>query len=1078
MKKLKGLKLGFKIAFHATLFIYGVMAVAGPIMLSNRGAINSALGIETSVSSGSGGQDSMYFDTKFETVQEVTDATKAIIEETMEEGAVLLKNENSALPLSKGDAVNLYGIASYHSVFSGQGSGAKEADSPVTLEQGFTAAGLSVNQNLNNWYKDNGLNYVEATFGGSFTGGGTQRTQFVVQDASWGTLPAEKENKAKAGVVVFARNSGEAVDLYMDTTMDTETMAGDGNRVILSQYKTKPENSRGDALALSENEKSVLKGMNELKKAGKLDKIVVIMNAAAPLMGEFVDNPEYGIDACMWVGTLGTYGANSVGRIMVGDVNPSGRTADTFFANSKYNPVYYNFGAIEYANSGILTGYLSTLNNEYDDKFYVAYQEGIYNGYKYTETRYEDIVTNRANAGTFDYNKAVTFPFGYGLSYSKFTYSNMNVKYDDKTDTYTVKVDVKNDSDTDGKEVVQVYLQKPYTQKDIENKVEKASVELVGFTKVEVPHGETVTATIEVKGKYFAAYDSYVEKTYVVGSENQNDKYLLTAAKDSHDAINNILQYKKTNGVTIDENKLAVNASRDNGNKDLVYSKYIAYDNKTYSTNEFIKSENAAFHNLAHYEGQKANYGVDKITNQFDDVDFAKAGIFSNEEVAQIYTTRNNWAGTCGKRINLTATAALVAAQKSPAVEKDDVPYPAMGEAGFYENGDFFDEIKLIYLRGKDYNDPLWDTLLDRIPWEEYCYFLQEGFRFTRNIDSIAAPSTEQQNGGLAPLYRNMGGKQSGFKGFIKEKGLGNRENVAQFVCNGIVAATYNVELIERLGDQTGEEGIWAGYNGIYGLGINIHRGGYCGRQFEYYSEDGFLTGMAAGYEAVGAHKRGMFVLAKHGILNDQETHRAGVNVWANEQSIREIYGRAMEVAVEIDTEYTPNSVLGLMTGMNRMGAKWTGGQGFCNTVLRAEYGMRGYVVSDYNSGRIYMSPIQGVLNGNDLPDGQPAGSDVKKTDKDGNYLNFLNYERGYGKFAWAMRDATKKVLYTVVNSNTMNGFTGDTSVTNIVPAWEIAVPVVTRVMLALFIWSAVGYAALYVVGLLTDSAAKRENKE
>lgn len=1083
MKKLKGLKLGFKIAFHATLFIYGIMAVAGPIMLGNKGAINSALGIETSTSAG-GANGNMYFETQYENMAEIKEVSKAIIEETMEEGAVLLKNENDALPLSKGDAVNLYGFASYYTVITGQGSGVGDAQTDkVTLEEGLTSAGLSVNQTLNDWYK----NKPQADFitvgarGGTFTGGGTQQSQFTVHDAAWSTLPEAKSNNAKAGIAVFARNSGEAIDLYMDTTMDTETMAGDGNRVIVNRQANNNESkSHGDSLALSENEKSVLAGMKELKDQGKIDSIIVLINAASPLMCEFVNNEAYDIDACMWVGAIGTYGANAIGRLLVGDVNPSGRTADTFWADSKYNPVYYNFGAIEYANSGILKGYQTTLDNEYDDKYYIAYQEGIYNGYKYTETRYEDVVTARENAGTFDYDKAVTFPFGYGLSYATFTYSNMHVDYNSDKDTYTVTVDVHNESsEWDGKEVVQVYLQKPYTQKDIANKVEKASVELIGFTKVEVPHGETVTATIEVKGKYFAAYDSYVEKTYVVGSENQNDKYLLTVAKDSHDAVNNILQYKKANGITIDENKLAINAKRDAGNKELVWGKYIAYDITTYSTNEFIKDENAAFENLAHYEGQQANYGVDKITNQFDDVDFTKAGMFSNEEAAQIYTTRNNWANTCGIRIKLTATAALVEAQKCAAVENDNIPYPAMGEQGFYEGEEIFDEIKLIYLRGKDFNDPLWDTLLDTITWEEYCYFLQEGLRFTLDIPSVAVPSSSQQNGGLAPVQsRKQLGSQSGFRGFAELRDPDHiDQKPATFVCNGIVAATYNVEFIERLGEVTGEVGIWSGYNGIYGLGVNIHRGAYCGRQFEYYSEDGFLTGIAAGYEAAGAHKLGMFVLAKHGILNDQETHRAGVNVWANEQSIREIYGRAIEVAVEVDTELTPHSVLGIMTGMNRMGAKWTGAQGFCNTVLRAEYGMRGYVISDYNSGRLYCSPQQGVLNGNDLPDGQPA-SEKNPTDKDGNSLYFSSYSEGHGKFAWAMRDATKKVLYTIVNSNTMNGFTGDTSVTNIVPAWEIAVPVVTRVMLALFIWSAVGYGIMYLAGLFIENRAERESKE
>ena len=1068
---LKRFKLAFTILLHCTLVIFCLAAVAGPIMLANKGAINSFLGLETSVSEG--GEGGMYYETQFENMAQVKAATKEIIEETMEEGVVLLKNDNSALPLAKGDAVNLYGFASYYTVITGQGSGVGDAKTGVvTLEQGLNAAGLSVNAELNNWYKSKPQTdfMTVGKRGGTFTGGGTQQSQFTVHDANWSALPTAKTNKAKAGIAVFARNSGEAIDLYMDTTMDD-----DSTRVIINREKNNDASqTHGDSLALTDNEKSVLAGMKTLKDAGTIDKIIVLINCASPLMCDFVQDEAYAIDGCMWVGAIGTYGANSIGRLLVGDVNPSGRTADTFWAHSKYNPVYYNYGAIEYANSGVLKGYQTTLNGGYDDKYYEVYQEGIYNGYKYTETRYEDYVTGRANVGEFDYNKVVTFPFGYGLSYTNFSYSDMRVTENKQDKTYTVTVNVKNNTKTDGQEVVQVYLQKPYTAKDIENGVEKASVELIGFTKVYVKGGETVTAEIEVREKYFAAYDADVEKTYVIGSEDSKDKYLLTVAKDSHDAVNNILQYKAANGASVDTSKIVAHAGRDKGNKELIWEKYIAYDNKTYSNNDFIKSENEAFNaeGKAKYEGQKANYGVDKITNQFEDVDFKKAGYFSDSEESQVYMTRNNWLGTYGKRVNLTATAALAEAQKCAPVEKDNIPYPTYGKIGFYEGDELFDEIKLIYLRGKDYNDPLWDVALDRMTWDETCYLLQEGLRFTNGVESINAPSSSQQNGGLAPVQcRTDSGlpSQSGFRGFSETRDPENKsQKPATFVCNGIVAASYNTEFIERLGVQSGEEGIWAGYNGIYGLGVNIHRGAYCGRTFEYYSEDGFLTGVAAGYEAAGSHKLGMFVLMKHAILNDQETHRAGINTWANEQSIREIYGRAIEVAVEIDKELTPNSVLGVMTGMNRMGAKWTGAQGFCNTVLRAEYGMRGYVVSDYNSGRLYCSPQQGVLNGNDLPDGQPA-SEKNPTDKDGNSLYFDSYSEGHGAFAWAMRDASKKILYTVVNSNTMNGITGDTKITDIVPAWETAVPIVTRVLMALLIWSAVGFGIVWIIGFALD---------
>lgn len=1062
--------LFFKIWFHVNFFAYAVSIAAIPLLKDYSNVINTALGIKTQFGTDSSAEGDMYFNTKFKKMEDVRKASLEIIEETVSEGVVLLKNENRALPLSKGDSVNLYGAASHYTVITGQGSSSasKNVDERVTLYQGLTNAGLNVNKPLDEWYKNNS----DGVFGGDtnkFIGNNGQETQYLVEDIAWNNITTEaKSLSAKVGIMVIGRNSGEAEDQYMDTTMD------DGKtRVIISKSNhNNPNANTGDALELTKNEKDVLKNMKALKDAGKLSKIIVLMNTASPLQSEFVDDVAYDIDACMWIGNIGFNGADAIGKLLVNDINPSGKTTDTFFSNSKYNPVYYNFGSIMFGNvEELQEKYFATMGMQ-NHHYYVAYQEGIYNGYKYTETRYEDSILERPNVGQFDYSKVVSYPFGYGLSYTSFEYSNMQVVKDEEKDIYNVSVDVTNIGPYDGKETVQIYLQKPYTQTDIENGVEKASVELVGFDKVFVEKGKTVKASVEVKGKYFAAYDADVEKTYVVGSKNSSDKYLLTAAKDSHDAINNILRYKKDN---LDLNKLVVHKGRTNGNKDLVYGEYIPYNNSKYSTNEFIESENENFE--PHYEGEKANYGVDKITNQFENTDFKKAGTFSKEEESQSYLSRNNWAGTYGKRITLTASAALKEAQKAPGIEKDNIKSPTYDEVSFYtDEGGTFDDIKLIYLRGKDYNDPVWEQLLDRISYEETCQILQAGLRNTNAIPSIAAPSTSQQNGAIAPIHQRTYGElpdQSGFRGFAE---LLDPQAVNQappaFACNGIVAATYNVDLIERLGEQTGEEAAWAGYNGIYGLGVNIHRGYYCGRQFEYYSEDGFLTGVAAGYEAVGLHKMGVFVLAKHAVLNDQETHRAGISVYANEQSIREIYSRALEVAIEIDRERTPNTLLGVMTGMNRLGATWTGGQGFCNTVLRAEYGMRGFVVSDYNASRRYMSPIQGVLYGNDLPDGNTAGWS-NGMDYDGNDVQFINYKEGYGELHWKMRTATKNILYTVVNSNAMNGITGNSSFYTVVPMWEKLLPMFDRVIETSFIWSAALYGGSLLIEFLKKLFAK-----
>lgn len=1071
--KLKGWNLASKILFHTFFVLNGLALVGGPIVLGNASIINSYFHIQTQSGSSSG---STYFNTDFKNLAEVKEASLSIIEESEAEGAVLLKNENSALPLTKGDGVSMYGFASYYTVYTGQGSsGNTVPDDAVCLYDGLKNAGFEMNEDLFNWYKGNSEStYVSGSSG--FRAATGQETQFVVSDAAWSSLPSAKDNAARAAVMVLARTSGEAEDLYMDTTMD----GGDQTRVIVSKKNhNNPSGSVGDSLALSDNEKSVLSGLKAAKDAGTIDKIVVLVNSSSPLQGAFINDASYGIDAALWVGDVGTNGANAVGKILTGEINPSGKTSDTFFADSKYNPVYFNFGSQEYvdADSQLVNGYFSTMGYQ-NHKYYSVYQEGIYNGYKYTETRYEDTVTSRDNVGSFNYSDVVSYPFGYGLSYSKFTYGDMTVKKTSESNIYTVSVKVTNDSDVKGKEAVEVYLQKPYTAKDIANGIETASVELVGFDKVEVEPHQSVTATIDVDEKYFAAYDANVEKTYVIGSDDANDKYLLTAAKDSHDAINNILQYKKDNGTTIDNDKLYHSSERDNGSSSLVYGVHLPYDATKYSTNEFIKSENENF--VADYDGEVANYGVDMITNQFDDVDFKKAGIFSSTDTSQSYMTRSNWDGTYGKQISLTANAGLKLAQASVGSETDKIEYPKYDEVSFIENGDSLEEIKLINLRDKDYNDPMWDELLNRMSYSETCSLLQDGLRYTNGVESIAAPSSAEQNGALAPNHPRTYSElpsQSGFRGFSETLDPSNKSQTPRiFCCNGIVASTYNLDLIERLGVQTGEEAIWAGYNGIYGLGVNIHRGAYCGRSFEYYSEDGFLTGTAAGYEAVGLHKKGVFVLMKHAVLNDQETHRAGLNVWANEQSIREVYCRAIEVAVSTDRANTKRPILGVMTGMNRLGAKWTGSQGFCNTVLKAEFGMRGYVVSDYNSSRLYMGTIDGVLNGNDLPDGNPAGA-KSGMDYDGKDLRFASYSTGHGKLAWAMRKSAKNILYTIANSNTMNGIDSGSTFKVITPTWQKMVPVVERVTTTIFVWTAVLYGSIVTIGIVKGVLDKKKNK-
>ena len=718
-----------------------------------------------------------------------------------------------------------------------------------------------------------------------------------------------------------------------------------------------------------------------------------------------------------------------------GEIAPSGKLSDTYWTDNDLNPVMANYGNYEYKNSGVLQGLRDDCN-----RTYVAYQEGIYNGYRYTETRYEDYVNNVDNVGEFNYGSTVAYPFGYGLSYTQFDTTLDNVEHfinKDNSVSYNLTVTVKNTGTVAAKHVVQVYLQKPYTQYDKEHGIEKAAVELVAYGKTKtLKGGESDVLTLTVSERMFASYDANYAKTYVIGSSSASDLYYLTVADGAHRAVNNILAAK---GVT----KVTNSRMDGDGNSAAVWSTHIEFNNTKYATNDTIKAANANF--KARYDGEIANYGVDKITNQFDNVDYRLYEGFSDDERAQVYTSRLDWEGTTAKTVSLTATEQLAEDHKTPVPQQDDVEYPSIGES----NGKM-----LVLLRADeegnliDYDNPLWEELMDNVTWDELCAFLSNGLRLTESIESISAPKTVQFNGAVGPVpgddinNSNYGFNNSGaaFEGFAKVKG-GVEEYPNFFCCNGLVASTFNTELAERLGEQIGEECLWAGLSGIYGYGINLHRGAYCGRNFEYYSEDGYLTGMACAAEVKGTQSKGVFVILKHALLNEQETNRHAGATWANEQTIRELYLMPIELCIRFGDEM---KMMGVMTGLNRMGTRWSSAQGFCNTVLRGELGMNGFVISDFYTKvekNAYMNPIAGVMYGNDLPDGTVVASN--KT-YDGVTNDFNAYGQGYGKFAWQMRDAAHRILYVVARSSAMNMMTSDMVVVNVTPAWQTAIKVAT----------------------------------
>ncbi len=574
-------------------------------------------------------------------------------------------------------------------------------------------------------------------------------------------------------------------------------------------------------------------------------------------------------------------------------------------------------------------------------------------------------------------------------------------------------------------------------------------MELAGYAKTDVLNkGASQTVKIEVDEKYFASYDAYGEKTYVIDA----GEYYLTVGRDAHDAVNNILAKKAEDGKEVNTSAMVKAGSGQgtaNGNSALVYKTEKSFDSKKYSV--------AGTTNV--------------ITNQFDNADL---NLYDGETNSVEYISRNNWAGTVklgfsadgnytklDNSVKLTMTAAMKADAQKMTPVRDDKAYPAYGA----ENGIPLAMLRA-YVDGDDdvtndkpipYDDPLWDKLLDQLTWEDTVVLLSNALRSTAAVGgSISKPATIDGNGALGPVGsygENSSVAVNRYSILYDDPDKG--ETPPQYPCNSLLGATFNDGLVEELGKAIGEDCLWAGYSGLYGPGANIHRGAYCGRAFEYYSEDGYLSGKICAAEVTGIQSKGVYAYVKHAILNEMEANREGVCTWANEQTIREIFLRPFEIAIEEGGAYN------VMTSFNRIGMKWSGAQGFCNTVLRDEFGMRGFAVSDYwqNS---YMSLAAGIMGGNDLPDGTRATGTTVEAMARASELNA--YKTGYGEFAWQMREAAHRILFTVAQSNAMNGFDSDTIVKLVTPWWQTALIALNTAFGILAGAGVAGYIAVWCI--------------
>lgn len=948
--------VGIVVSAVLAVALVAVVVAANTVLPKFNQIINSYFGVEQSwdnSDANTDGLDLTYNKADYDRGS-IAEAEKTLDKEISGEGYVLLKNDGS-LPLSQGTTLSFvsgnsrdFGVKAKSMLETTLGI---EGGSTDALTPAMEQAGFSVNKTLTDFYANGkGKDYVMGP--GSVSYGDDE--DFSINECPLSVM-------RDAGVLDSMENTTPVYVL--------KRVAGEGRDMPRSMYNhaVSAEDKAKSYLEPDSTELEILRYLND-----NFDNTVLVVNSnAAVELDWLADFPN--IKSVLIVPTTGTYGAESLANILSGAVNPSGRTVDTYAADASASPAAQNFGDYQYLDgSGNLTKYN-----------YVSYEEGIYVGYRYYETRYEDAVLNQGNAGDFDYDSEVCYPFGYGLSYTTFDWSGFATSWSGKTCTATVTVT--NTGDVAGKDVVELYAQSPYTDYDRANGVEKSAVELVAFAKTKLLEpGESQAVTVTFDESQLAAYDRNVARTWVLDAGT----YYVTAAHNAHDAANNVLAAK---GASVAGNKSLA---------DTYVPANTEVDVTTYA-NDSLTGE--------------------AVTNHLDDA----AG-----EVT--YLTRADWEGTFpthdgeptsqvstwGNEINgedgvsytygKVASADLLAKLDSTDSGNPDVKAWEGDLTYGADNG-----LSLIDLRGLDYTDPLWDKLLDQLTPEDYNLMISRagyGTDYVASVDKPAGTDADSTSGW------SWGGTGMTF-------------------CNPMtVAQTWNQELAYRLGNMIGNESLLGGATGWYAPAMNIHRTPYSGRNGEYFSEDSFLSGAMASQEVKGAAEKGVYTMMKHFAFNEQENHRGDRNgqysmaTWMNEQSARELYLKPFEMCMkvgDVDLNYLKQKAdgtyenatrkiracQGMMTAFNRIGSTWVGGSWeLLSGIVRGEWGFDGWIITDNADTGVFMDAEQMI----------EAGGDAKLTTQD--QSSMWSFDSGDAVSYRYARESLHHLLYTMANGHSMNG--------------------------------------------------------
>lgn len=836
-----------------------------------------------------------------------------------EEGFVLLKNENAALPMNKGARISVFSKNSVNLSYGGSGSGGFDTSNNKNLYESLNDAGFVTNPTLKSFYESSQSGPVRTANSSDLDNGDNQKiaTAETPQNKYTDAVRNNYADYSDAALVVITRIGGEGFDL--------PRYQGD------SEGAASPDSHY---LELDQNEIDLLTAATD----GTFKRVVVVFNTPSSFEATFLKDSAYAafadkIDAAVWIGFTGSNGITALGEILNGDVNPSGRLVDTWAADFTKNPSFVNFG----------TGCLPDTTDKYDGGMYysVDYEEGIYVGYRYYETRGE-------TDGEDWYNANVVYPFGYGLSYTTFdwTVGDASASEIELGTTITVPVTVKNTGSVAGKEVVQLYASAPYTLGGIE----KAHKVLVGFAKTKLLQpGESETVTVSFDPYSAASYDYRdANSNGFSGYELEAGEYTLYVSRNAHES----------------EKAIALNLAAD---------VQIGTDPTTDSevVNRYTDSENFL----------DSDWQLDTMLSRAD-----WEGTWPTPQTAQQH------AGTDRLYEEIRSE------EHNNPTDFDSEEYPWFGEEPTLTLRDLLPSAEAEgYEPVVSYDDERWEELMMGCDEEEMIALINNGAYHTLAMESVGLPATIHGDG------------PSGFTCFMSKEQV---NGTCQYVSEPVMASTWNINLMNELGEAIGEEGTIGDkatgqpYSSIYAPGVNIHRSPFGGRCSEYFSEDPFISGMMGAAEVQGIQSRGVLPTVKHFVANEQETHRSigGDLSWLSEQALREIYLKPFEYTVKL------GETRGIMTSFNRIGTRWTGGDyRLLTEILRNEWGFNGLVICDFNTIPQYMIPRMMFYAGGslDLATQQSAMWTDCDTSDAGDAIVLMR--------------AVKDVMYALVNSNAMN---------------------------------------------------------